>query len=658
VRQSCPAAQYCGGDSCAASIPCDPACPSGYACQPSGICAGGKPDGLILNVQTVHLAGKVTLNGAAPNLDPMCAGNPNFVSARIRLVEAKRGYTYNFTTLCKDSSFSFAGDVFPGTYAVSVDGTNAYSDLPAAAYVASAGLVLDKDTSGQVFDVTTLHFGGSVTLNGKAPALDPLCAGNPGYVTARIQLSDAAHGYRFSFSTLCKDNTFAFSGTIFPGTYTVTVDGTNAYSDLPGAVYVASTGLVISKDSAGTVFDVQTVHVSGQVQLNGKAPMLDPLCAGNPGYITARVQLSDAAHGYRFSFSTLCKDNTFAFAGDIFPGTYTANVDGTNAYSDLPGASFQARTGLAVSKDLSGLLLNVQTVHISGKVTLNGAAPNLDPMCAGNPSYVTARIRMTDAMHGYDYSLTTLCKDSSFSFAADVFPGTYAVRVDGTNAYSDLPGASFLTDSALAVAADLGGLTLAVRTVQLSGKVTLNGAPPTPDAMCAGNPGYVTAHVRLIEPTRGYQFSFNTLCKDNAFGYGGTVFPGNYRVTVDGNSTYSNVPVVAYVANPGLAVTTDVSDVVLDVRTLHVSGIVTLNGAAPMLDAMCAGNPSYVTTHVALTDASRGYTFSFNTLCKDKTFPFAGDIYPGTYAATVDGTNTYSDVPAATYVAIGKIQLP
>ena len=659
VKQACSGNTYCGGTSCQPALRCEPTCPSDYLCKPTGTCAGGNPLGLVLNVQTVKLSGKVTLNGALPIPEATCTTNPSYVTSRIRLTEITKGYSFSFATTCKDNDFAFAGEVFPGTYRVTVDGTNAYSSLPAAAFVTDAALVVAADKSGVVLDVKTVKLSGSVTLNGAAPMPEPTCTTNPTYVTSRIRLTEVTNGYSFTLSTLCKDSGFPFSAQIFPGTYRITVDGTNAYSSLPNAAYVAESALSIPAEKSGVILNVRTVQLAGKVTLNGAAPTPEMTCTANPTYVTSRIRLTDAANGYSFTFSTLCKDNTFAFAGPVFPGTYRITVDGTNAYSNVPNAAYVAESALTLSADKSDLLLNVQTLQLSGKVTLNGAVPQVDTYCMTNPTAITSRVRLTDAARGYSFTLNTLCKDAAFPFAGVVFPGSYRVVVDGTSTYSNVPNGAFVADPALALSADKSGLLLDVKTVQVSGKITLNGAAPTPTATyCPTNPTAVTGHVRLIEATKGYTYSLNTLCKDAGFGFSGTIFPGTYQVTVDGQNTYSDIPDPSFIARTGVLIDKDTTDLILDVKTVLIAGKLLLNGVLPMLDAYCTANPTTFTATLRFTELQSGVTTTLKTLCKDATFSFAASIYPGTYRITVDGTNTYSNIPTGAFVAISRITLP
>src|SRR5207237_1031961 len=122
---------------CAQAVPCEPACPAGFMCLPSGVCAGGPPTGLVLDVKTVKVSGTITLNGAASTTGTSCPGSPTDYKARVSFHEVNHGYDFEQYVLCKDSGFDFQGVIFPGTYSVSVYGGHysGFSNLPFQDYV-------------------------------------------------------------------------------------------------------------------------------------------------------------------------------------------------------------------------------------------------------------------------------------------------------------------------------------------------------------------------------------------------------------------------------------------------------------------------------------------------------------------------------------------
>jgi hypothetical protein len=108
---------------------CTLGCPAGYTCE-LGICGGGDPASLTLDIGSVPVSGNVTVDGARPATGPDCASCPDCGKANVNFVSEDGG---SFTTaiLCSSSAYAFDLDLAPGTYAVSVYGYGAeFADLP------------------------------------------------------------------------------------------------------------------------------------------------------------------------------------------------------------------------------------------------------------------------------------------------------------------------------------------------------------------------------------------------------------------------------------------------------------------------------------------------------------------------------------------------
>ena len=475
VPQACTAAQYCGGNICQPAIACVPSCPSGYTCKPTGVCAGGSPTGLNLDVKTVTVSGKVTLNGATPKVGSVCPGNPTLSTSSIQFTEKTTGYIVTLATYCNDNTFSYGGQLYPGTYTVRVNnpnGTN-YSNIPGTpsnslSYVVNNALVLSADVAGLNLDVKTVMVSGKVTVNGATPKVGGVCPGNPTLATSSIQFTEKTTGYIITLATYCNDNTFSYGGQLYPGTYSVRVNNPNGtnYSNIPGTPsnsqsYVVNDALVLSADMAGLNLDVKTVMVSGKVTLNGATPKVGGVCPGNPTLSTSSIQFTEKTAGYIITLATYCNDNTFSYGGQLYPGTYSVRVNNPNGtnYSNIPGTpsnsqSYVVNDALVLSADMAGLNLDVKTVTVSGKVTLNGATPKVGSVCPGNPTLSTSSIQFTEKTAGYIITLATYCNDNTFSYSGQLYPGTYTVRVNnpnGTN-YSNIPGTPSNSLSYVAVA--------------------------------------------------------------------------------------------------------------------------------------------------------------------------------------------------------------
>jgi uncharacterized alpha/beta hydrolase family protein len=327
-------------------------------------------------------------------------------------------------------------------------------------------------------------------------------------------------------------------------------------------------------------------------------------------------------------------------------------------------------------------------------VTLNGAAPKLNASACSDyadPSNVTAAtVTLVENTHGYQFGFPITCSATSFSFSESIFPGTYTATVAGNDGtiddlnvlLSNLPDRSYVANSSLVVQSNTSGVVLDVPTENVAGTVTLNGAAPKLNASACSDyadPSNVTAAtVTLVENTHGYQFAFPITCGATSFSFSESIFPGTYTATVAGNDgtiddlnvLLSNLPDRAYVANSSLVVQSNTSGVILDVPTVDVAGTVTLNGAAPKLNASACSDyadPSNVTAAtVTLVENTYHYQFGFPITCSATSFSFSGSIFPGTYTATVAGNDgtiddlnvLLSNLPDRSYVAAAGIVIP
>jgi hypothetical protein len=94
-----------------------------------------------------------------------------------------------------------------------------------------------------------------------------------------------------------------------------------------------------------------------------------------------------------------------------------------------------------VTANRSDLLFDVETVNVSGRVTLNGAPPTLVPTCT-QQAYTYAQVSFVETSRGYRAVADVNCPDAQGSFAAQLYPGTYRVLVQGINRGSNLPQGS------------------------------------------------------------------------------------------------------------------------------------------------------------------------------------------------------------------------
>ena len=161
-----------------------------------------------------------------------------------------------------------------------------------------------------------------------------------------VRLSNDKLGYSFDLSVPCSSSTFAWSGSIFPGTYDVSVAGAS-YSNLPSQPFVASS-LTVSGNVANQALDVKTVSVGGSLTLNGAQPSTTTACNPSPTATKANIEFFDATSGYSFEVPVACSAADFAWSGAIYPGTYRIAVAGAGGYSNLPSEGFLVTPRLQV----------------------------------------------------------------------------------------------------------------------------------------------------------------------------------------------------------------------------------------------------------------------------------------------------------------------
>jgi hypothetical protein len=642
------------GGKCVTGVPCT--CPSGYSCDPQGVCVGGDGQKLAIDVKTVSVAGVVTLNGAAPSTLPSCNPSPSTAKATVHLTDAARGYRFDLPVSCSSATFDWSGVVFPGTYAVTVTGDSNYSSLPAQAFVANPALTVTADVQKVALDVKTASVGGTVTLDGAAPMTLAACSGNDTAAKATVHLADKTNGYAFDLDVPCAANDFAWGGVIFPGTYAISVAGDRNYTDLPETPFLANASLAVSGNAANTTLAVKTATVSGTIALNGVVPT-STCPAASPSYTMAMVHLSDVKQGYQFDLPVPCSQTDFTWTGAVYPGTYAVSVDSGDGYSDLPATAYVANPSLQVSGAVANQALFVKTVSIDGTITLDGAAPAPTSYCTSSPSSTQATVQLTDAKNGYFFSFSVPCSATTLAWSGTVFPGTYRVSVIGQPYYSTLPPSPFVAKDGLAVSGNTANVALDVKTATVSGTLTLNGIAPTTSPACSGNPDQPKATVRLTSAKLGYAFELPVPCSSSTFGFSGEVFPGTYAVSVAGGS-YSNLPAEAFLANPSLTVSGAVSGQTLDVKTVSVGGTLTLNGAAPSTSTYCNPNPTETKASVDFVDTTSGYSFAVPIACSSASFAWSGVVYPGTYRISVAGASGYSNLPTEGYLVTPRLRLP
>jgi hypothetical protein len=225
-----------------------------------------------------------------------------------------------------------------------------------------------------------------------------------------------------------------------PGTYQVTVNSYGpSWSSLPDGRASVAAAQVVSSAISNLVADVKTVPVAGNVTLNGAAPATGVNCSGSTSG-KAAVNFLDEVGGTAINLTVPCSSSTFAFSGNVPPGTYQVTVNSYGpSWSSLPDGRASVAAAQTVNSAASNLVLDVKTVPVAGNITLNGATPATGVNCSGSTSGKAA-VNFLDDVGGTSINFTVPCSSSTFAFSGNLPSGTYQVSVNSYGpSWSSLP---------------------------------------------------------------------------------------------------------------------------------------------------------------------------------------------------------------------------
>jgi hypothetical protein len=286
---------------------------------------------------------------------------------------------------------------------------------------------------------------------------------------------------------------------------------------------------------------------------------------------------------------------------------------------------------------------DVITFPLSGKLTVDGVAPTAS--CSGEQVTVDLHSgaipkSFLDPILGNDVTASVDCAATDGSFAARVPAGTYGALASQEDTSSSFPGnGTFAAATGLSVAGPVTGLTWALTTVPISGKLTVDGQAPT--ASCTGD----QVEISLIAAD-GAEFTLFVPCSASDGSFSGRVAPGTYTALVSQEDTSSSFPANGtFVAATGLSVTGPTSGLDWALTTVPISGKLTVDGQAPT--ASCTRDQ----VEIELTDAGGG-DFTVFVPCSASDGAFSGRVAPGTYTVQVSQEDTSSSFPGnGTFVA-------
>jgi hypothetical protein len=425
-------------------------------------------DGVLdVDVPTVKASGKVTLAGKAFPTNTQTGGlafaDTSSAPTGAGATLASSGYVSISTV---GGGATYAATLVPGHYSIAyaAASTACNTTTPCTGGVVTQDVSISASGALDV-DVPMVVVRGRVTLNGAAlPAQQGL--GSIFFSQGKVGAQGDGSGANSAGTTIDAAGTYAAA--LFPGAYDV------GYSGDPNAISTSlmprNAGVLVPQADLshdGTLdLDVQSASVQGKVTANGMAL---GQANGNPGSI-----------GFALSGASTPLVSTFAIASGAYravliAGSYDVSFEG-DSYGCSNGAtpSMPCNRGklksITLAKGQAGALdLDVPTVTIHGKITVNGGSPSQSDV-----AQITFALSGTTGTTGGVASFQT---DAKNTYNVALVPGTYDVGIGAGNCQdvaSSLPCVGGVVKAGVTLTSS-GALDLDVPTLTVSGKVTLAG---------------------------------------------------------------------------------------------------------------------------------------------------------------------------------------
>ncbi len=457
-----------------------------------------------VDLKTVKVSGTVTVNG-----QPMAGNSSSNVRAYLRFVDGGGSDTLS-VPLGATGAATYSTTLWAGTYDLVLAPQDAQYQtvLPALNHLAQKGLALQVDGVKDV-DLKTVKVSGAVTVNGQ-----PMAGNSSSNIRAYLRFVDGTVGDTLSVG-LGASGAATYSTTLWAGTYDLVLAPQDAQyqSVLPPLSHLVQKGLALQVDGVKDL-DLKTVKVSGVVTLNGQ-----PMPANSNSNPRAYLRFVDPVVGDTLSLS-LNSSGAASYSTTLWASTYDLLVAPQDAQYQtvLPPLSHLVQKGLALQ--VNGVKdLDLKTVKVSGVVTLNG-----QPMPANSSSNPRAYLRFFDASAGDTLSVS-LGATGPAAYTTTIFAGTYDLLVAPQDAQYQtvLPALKVAAQKGLALQVD-GVKDLDLKTVKLSGQVTLNGQP-----MPSNGSSSSRASLRFLSPAVGDTLSV-ALGASGAASYSTVLFAGTFDV--------------------------------------------------------------------------------------------------------------------------------
>ncbi|HSW60108.1 MAG TPA: hypothetical protein VLJ60_04880, partial [bacterium] len=514
---------------------------------------------------------------------------------------------------------------------------------------------LDPFTDDRSVDVNleTATVSGEITLNGSTPANntkeynDTASRGSIGFINKQT-----GQGYYISIGSSGKA---AFSAKLFKGTYDVVFNPNNAdYQNVfPSLNMNLQSELVVDKDTAKN-FDLETATVSGKITINGKT-MTNNTKQYYETESRGTIRFTNAESASSVSVS-IGSSGEAAYSFNLYKGTYSATFSPNNEdyQNSVPNISMNLDQNVEITSTVTKNF-NLDTVTISGKVTINGAA-----MANNTKQYYETESRATVYIANVESGSTTnvsLGSSGEAAFSKKIFKGKYNFTMNPNNVDNQnaIPGINMILEKEVDVSADMTR-NFNLETINLSGSVKLNGATmPNNTKQYYETESRGSIYIKNDESGDGMTLSLGS---SGVAAYSSKVYKGTYTFTMNPNSADSQnvLPDMNIILEKKVSANSDTKKD-FNVETAIFSGKVTLNGST-----MANNTKQY---YEAESRGSLGFKnkesgdHSSTTLGSTGEASYSITLFKGTYDITLWPNNSdYQDVlPAIDLVLENNVVL-
>jgi len=424
-------------------------------------------------------------------------------------------------------------------------------------------------------DLETVNISGEITLDGKIPANNT----KQYYEAERrgsIVFINKQNGDSY-YVSVGSAGKAVFSAKLFKGTYDIVFNPNNAdYQNVfPYLNMILATDVVMDKDTVKN-YDLETAMVSGKITIDGKT-MTNNTTQYYETESRGSIRFTNAESASSMSVS-IGSSGEAAYNFKLYKGKYSITFSPNN--EDYQNVIPKINMNLADNVEISSTVtknFNLDTVIISGKVTLNGATmPN------NTKQYYETERRAAIYIANVESGSTTnvsLGSSGEAAFSKKIFKGKYNITMNPNNVeYQNvLPGINMILEKNIDISSNMTR-NFNLETAIISGKVTLNGSTmPNNTRQYYDTESRGSIYIKNNESGDGSSISIGSA---GVASYSATVFKGSYTFFLyPNNESYQNVlPDINIVLDKNVAVNSNIAKD-FNPETVIISGKVTLNGA-------------------------------------------------------------------------------